>query len=351
MRRAAAATLAVLALLAPALTGGCGGDDEDTPPADPAAAAADRFLDRYLDGDGRVVRRDQGGDTVSEGQAYALLLTALTGDEARFDRAWAWTREHLQRPDGLLAWRWQDGRVADPQPAADADLDTARALAVAGSRFARPELRGEAARIARAILAQETVHGRLVAGPWARATRTVNPSYASPAAEATLAGLGDRAAWDRLRRTGIDTARLLGDDRALPPDWARIGEDGAVAASGPPADPGATPVYGYDAVRLAVRMAEACDGDARAAAAQLWPVLRDGDPAILPRERDGRGAAGAVRSAVALVGAAAAAHAAGDAAARDRLLGEAEALDAASPTYYGAAWIALGRVLLARPCS
>jgi hypothetical protein len=55
------------------------------------------------------------------------------------------------------------------------------------------------------------------------------------------------------------------------------------------------------------------------------------------------------------VAAAGAAHAAGLTAARDGLLDAAEALDQRSPTYYGAAWVALGRMMLTTkllgPCS
>jgi endoglucanase len=40
-----------------------------------AALQAGRdFLDHYVEGDGRVVRRDEGGDVVSEGQAYGMLI-------------------------------------------------------------------------------------------------------------------------------------------------------------------------------------------------------------------------------------------------------------------------------------
>jgi endoglucanase len=349
VRRALAAGLLAAALVC----GGCGGGDQAAA-VDPHAAAA-AFLDRYVDGDGRVVRRDQGGDTVSEGQAYALLLAALDGDEARFDRTWTWTRTHLQRDDGLLAWHWRDGRVVDAQPAADADLDAARALAVAARRFGRPALRAQARRMARAIRRKETRDGHLVAGPWARERGVVNPSYASPAAEATLARLGHARAWRRLRANGLDTVRRLTAGPKLPPDWAVVrlgshGEPSSTTATGPPGDAGAAPVYGYDAVRVPVRLAEACDPRARRIAARLWPLLRRGDPAILPRTRDSHGAPGATRSPVALVGAAAAAHAAGDAAARDRLLAAAQGLDAEQPSYYGAAWVALGSRLLSRSC-
>jgi endoglucanase len=51
-------------------------------------------------------------------------------------------------------------------------------------------------------------------------------------------------------------------------------------------------------------------------------------------------------SPAALVGAAAAAQAAGDGAAATDLLSRAASLDAAHPTYYGAAWVDLGRAML-----
>src|SRR5829696_2716921 len=87
----------VIVALATAWTatlGGCrGGDGEQAVPVVhmPAAAA---FFRAYVAADGRVSRPDQRNDTVSEGQAYALLLAAATGDDAKFDRVWEWTREH-----------------------------------------------------------------------------------------------------------------------------------------------------------------------------------------------------------------------------------------------------------------
>jgi endoglucanase len=49
---------------------------------------------------------------------------------------------------------------------------------------------------------------------------------------------------------------------------------------------------------------------------------------------------------VVLVAAAGAADAAGQLGARDGLLDQAEALDRRASTYYGAAWVALGRIML-----
>src|SRR5579875_560781 len=89
------------------LTAACSARSASGTPARAGDAAA--FLATYVTTDGRVVRPDQGGDTVSEGQAYALLIAEASGDAARFATVWNWTRTHLLRPDGLLAWHWEHG--------------------------------------------------------------------------------------------------------------------------------------------------------------------------------------------------------------------------------------------------
>ena len=210
---------------------------------DLARVAADRFLDRYMKQDGRVVRRDQGGDTVSEGQAYAMLASVAIGDQLRFDRAWSWAKTHLQRSDGLLSWRWQEGRVPDPNSASDADLDAAHALVLAARQFGQPSYRDEGRRIARSILAKETVllpGGSLVlvAGPWARTDPyAVNSSYFAPSSYALRSEATGDPRWGMLLRSSHQlVGRLTGDPPSLPPDWAQLDSDGALH---PIASPGA----------------------------------------------------------------------------------------------------------------
>jgi len=316
----------LLVLAVALLIGACGSDGERA-----------GFLDRYVEDDGRVVRHDQGGDTVSEGQAYAMLLAVAERDEARFERVWTWTREHLRRPDGLLAWRWADGRVADPQPAADADLDAARALMLAAKRFGEPGYAEDGKALARAVGEHETALAAdkmvLVAGPWAQESSVVNPSYWSPRAFAAIG---------RVDLNG--PARRLADQltgSGLPPDWAQVEPWGAVP-TGPPS--GGDPIYSYDAARLPIRLAEACDAEDRELAARLWPRLRD-RPGAVRRALDGTPLTEDEHPA-ALAGAAAAAHAAGFRQAAADLLDEAERLDAERPSYYGGAWVDLTRAML-----
>lgn len=309
-----------------------------------ARDAARRFLDGYVDGDGRVVRRDEGGDTVSEGQAYAMLLTVALEDADGFARVWEWTRTNIQRQDGLLSWRWADGAVADPSPAADADVDAARALLLAAERFGRPSYEDAARGILAGILEHETVGDHLVAGPWARADGYVNPSYLDPAAFRLFEATTGDERWGRLLATTYSAAGQLGN---LPPDWARL-EAGQLVPAGPPGDPDAEPTYGLDAQRLPVRLVADRAPRGRELAAAMWPVLRQhvegGGPFAVLR-LDGEPLVD-WRHPLSSVAAAASAGAASEGQTMFDLLDRAEEIERARPGYYGSAWVALGRVLL-----
>ncbi|SDY67670.1 endoglucanase [Modestobacter sp. DSM 44400] len=314
-----------------------------------AAEAGTAFLDGFVDPDGRVVRTDQGGDTVSEGQAYAMLVAVGVGDDKTFRAVWNWTAENLQRPDGLLSWRWNDGSVQDRSSASDADLDAARALVLAGTAFGDPSYTADGVRLGKAVLDLETVQtdaGRiLAAGQWAMTEPyAYNPSYASPAASAVLAAASGDPRWAELDTGSRTVTATLLDQAPLPPDWAQVHADGRVDAMPGAQGRGQSVRYGYDAARTPIRFAESCDPADRALAAEmLAPLDRGGDAA----ELDLGGAPMAeTESAVAAAGQAAAVAASGDVARAADELVDADHLPQLTPTYYGAAWAALGRFML-----
>ena len=316
-----------------------------------ADEAAEGFLSEYVDADGRVVRRDQGGDTVSEGQAYALLVAVGIGDRDTFAEVWSWTEDNLQRPDGLLSWRWADGAVVDASSASDADLDTARALVLAGTAFADPQLSADGIALGQAVLDLETVRtgaGRiLVAGNWATEEPfAYNPSYVSPAASGLLAQASGDPRWAELDEgSRVVTAALLAESE-LPPDWAQVRADGTVEAMPGAQGRGNDGVrYSYDAARTPVRLAESCASADRALAAQLVDVLDRSGADIAALDLGGAALTGD-ESAVAAVGQAAAVAAEGDLDRARAELVDADHLQQQTPTYYGAAWNALGRLLL-----
>jgi endoglucanase len=322
----------------------------DADARDEAVAAATAFLDTYVDGDGRVVRTDQGGDTVSEGQAYGMLVAVGLHDEERFRAIWSWTAAHLQGADGLLAWRWADGAVVDPSPAADADLIAAGALVLAGQRFGDPTLVADGRAISAAVLAAEAVplgpREVLVAGPWAVAERVVNPSYFVLGMMSLLYGAGE-SGWQPV---AASSRRLLaaatGAPPGLIPDWGTVSADGGSLQARPA--PGAPVQSGYEAGRAYVQLAVDCGGG-RELAARAWPFLAaesaDGATVNAAYALDGT-PIDTTTHPLALVAAAAAAAAAGEGAASADLLDRAGELDRRNPTYYGAAWVAIGRLWL-----
>jgi endo-1,4-beta-D-glucanase Y len=318
----------------------------------PAVAAAHAFLSTYANSDGRVQRTDQGGDTVSEGQAYGMLAAAAIGDQRRFDRIWAWTQHNLQLPNGLFAFHWAGGHVVNSQPAADADLDTARALLVASCRFHQPGLRQAAVRIGNAILAHETARAGplevLLAGPWADkgSYLVFNPSYVDPTTLQALAKVTGNARFDAVAAGGTQLVNDL--TRPLPPDWAIVntqsGQPTPVSGASSTSGPG---LFSFDAPRTLVRFGVDADPAGRAAVARAWSVFSRTPPQDIVTQHQLTGApAGNSHNPVTLVAVAGAAKAAGDVSAVPRLLNEAQALNKQHATYYGSAWVALGRLLL-----
>ena len=323
---------------------------DDLSPGDEAVRSAQRFLDTYVAEDGRV-ERPQDGDTVSEGQAYAMLIAVALDDEETFASVWSWSRDNLLGPSGTLAWKWKDGRIVDPNAATDADLDTARALLMAGDRFDEPQYATAGVDLANALAAEDLVVAAdttvLVAGPWATEAPYVwNPSYLAPASFDAIARATGDTAWTDAREDGTDLLdELTNGGTRLPSDWARLGDDGVAAVASSP-DGTKDPTFGFDAFRTIARLSEACDAPSRELAAALSPsVERAIDAGTLETDLDGNPRDGTANP-LFLLAASAAVEAAGDDARANELADAAEQVAAASPSYYLDAWVALTRLIV-----
>ena len=152
------------------------------PPLGPRPEPPRTFLQRYEASNGRVVRRDQGGDTVSEGQGYAMLLAVALGDRRQFAAAWRW--DH-QPPTPRRTVRLSLGPREGGEHRARHRCRSRYSL---GSGAGQPALSrlllAHGLQVANAILADETaeVAGalQLVAGPWGRSSpAAVDPNYFS----------------------------------------------------------------------------------------------------------------------------------------------------------------------------
>jgi len=223
-----------------------------------AAQAADpdweRFRQSFVEPDGRVVDTGQARISHSEGQGFTMLFAVHYGDRATFDRLWQWTRRALQvRDDALLAWKWENGVVADRNNASDADVLVAWALARAADQWREPEYEAAARRIAQDVrrkLLKRVAHGLVLVPATEGFDKadglTINLSYWVFPALREIARVDPAPEWDELARSGVAILKYSYFGRwRLPPDWLKLGD---------PVTPGGTPPerFGFDAVRIPV---------------------------------------------------------------------------------------------------
>ncbi|MBN2106570.1 MAG: endoglucanase [Deltaproteobacteria bacterium] len=228
----------------------------------------------FIAPEGRVLRpRD--GDTVSEGQAYAMLRAAWMRDKETFDRCYRWTEQHLSRArktgDHLLAWRWKDGSVADWMPASDADIDYALSLLLAETFWmgATPQdlapYGGKADKTLQDILSFETragPSGRLYLLPWivregeaSSGSLPQNPSYYSPAHFRIFFERSRDPRWLQLVDTGYHVLNEISDvfegrqGVGLIPDWCSVDLNGRFVPLA-----GKSGNFGWEAVRVPFRI-------------------------------------------------------------------------------------------------
>ncbi len=251
-------------------------------------ADSNAYLEAHFDHGGAFPERD--GTVTSEAQAYALLRAAWSNDRTTFDRTWAWTSANLLNDDGLLAWAWRDGAVADQHSASDADTDAALALLMAGRQWNDADLQDAGTRMVRAIWAHDvtTIQGapyvdRRRLGDRRRARR-LEPELLLAGRLSHLPGGRSGDDWLGVVDSGYTTlfnasADPLGSVRSdgLPPDW--LGLDHATGQLQPLLTrAGDTTGYGYDAARTFWRIAldARWTGDGRAEAyLQQAGFLRD----------------------------------------------------------------------------
>lgn len=124
-----------------------------------------KFKQNFVSGDGRVIDHSSPNkQTVSEGQAYAMMFALIAGDRDSFRQLLTWTANNLAGGDltvSLPAWQWghkqdQSWGVIDNNSASDADLWIAYALMMAGAEWREPRYQALGKLMAARILKEET---------------------------------------------------------------------------------------------------------------------------------------------------------------------------------------------------
>lgn len=222
------------------------------------------YQKRFIQEDGRVIDRAANDVTTSEGQSYAMLRAVWMDDRATFERAWAWTKANLKRPDLLFAWKWgkrHDDTWAqlETDSAGDADQDIAFALLMASKQWKSSAYFDEASALLADIWDKETlvINNRryLLPGTWAAIMPRpkLNPSYFAPYAYRIFAKADTTHDWQSLISPGYDLLQDAGklSRLGLPPDWVLIDP----ASSKLELEDEKSSKYSYDAMRVPWRVA------------------------------------------------------------------------------------------------
>ncbi len=235
------------------------------------------YRGRFIQTDGRVIDREEGDRTVSEGQAYAMLRSVLIDDPETFIKTLIWAEDNLsrkndkgERTDQLWAWKWGrhssgDWKVIDGNFASDADLDAITALILAARHWNCPQLLDLARAKLQDLWALSVVmvddKPYLMPGPQAvfepgPDQLILNPSYLAPYAFRLFAQIDSKHDWMGL----VDSSYAVLNQSAalskagLPSDWIILNRATGRYES-LPADHSLQSRYSFDAYRVWWRIA------------------------------------------------------------------------------------------------
>lgn len=198
--------------------------------------AWDAFKARFISEGGRVISDDgDGGQTYSEGQAYALFFALVANDRPMFEKLLRWTENNLCEGDltaRLPAWLWgkrPDGSwgVIDGNAASDADLWIAYALGEAGRLWNDRQYRALSTLLGARILREETAQipglgTTLLPGPTGFVQGAgrwrLNPSYMPPHQMHWFAAHHEDARWKALADSSLKVIRGA-SPQGFAPDW------------------------------------------------------------------------------------------------------------------------------------
>lgn len=205
--------------------------------------------DYYNGGRGATDR----SESVSEGVAYGMLLSAYAGDKPLFDDLWAYYKK-FRNGNGVMNWRIQNCGVKGANGASDAELDVAMALIVASHQWQSDSYMNDAKDMIRIVREKEFDGLILKPGDQFGGQSLTNPSYFSPAYYRVFATIEPNYAsfWSDVADKGYDIIDQAGGSNGLVPDWCD-GNGNLTNASNQYEDDGK--LFVFDAVRTPFRSA------------------------------------------------------------------------------------------------
>ncbi len=208
---------------------------------------------KFFDGT-KIIRPENGGDTVSEGIGYGMLIGVFMNDQPMFDTLWSFAKGHNDG-HGLMNWCVPAGAnsCSGGGSATDGDEDMAYALLMASKQWpSKASYATDATALINAIMQYE-VDGSNVLKPGDNfgGAGQMNPSYLAPSYYRAFARATNNSKWMAVLDQSYTIIAAASGQHGLVPNWASS-SGGGVAG---PGNDGNGPNFGYDACRVPFRIA------------------------------------------------------------------------------------------------
>ena len=232
---------------------------------DTVETAYTNWKTKFFDGT-KIIRPENGGDTVSEGIGYGMLIGVFMNDQPMFDTLWTYAKAHFNG-NHLMAWCQGTG----PSPscststtsATDGDEDMAYALLMASKQWSGGSYASDATALIGNIYTHEVNGTTLVAGDsfGSSGLNELDPSYFAPSYYRAFANVDSGHNWMGVLDQCYTILAAASGSYGLVPNWVTPSGAGTGAV-----DSAKGIYFGYDACRIPFRigMDYCLNGEARA---------------------------------------------------------------------------------------
>ncbi len=232
---------------------------------DTVETAYQNWKAKFFDGT-KIIRPENGNDTVSEGIAYGMLIGVFMDDQPLFDALWTYAKAHPSpKNDGLMTFCIPAGAssCSGNGSATDADEDMAYALLMASKQWTSGTYGSDAITMIGNIYTHEVSGNVLLAGDsfGSAGTSQLDPSYFAPSYYRVFATVDSGHNWMGVVDESYTILAAASGGDGLVPNW--VNQSGtAITLSNSAVDP----YFGYDACRIPFRigMDYCLNGEARA---------------------------------------------------------------------------------------
>src|SRR5579871_100792 len=199
---------------------------------------------------GKVVRPENGGDTVSEGIGYGMLIGVFMDDQPMFDTLWSYAKSHFDG-NGLMTWCVpnQSGSCSGGGSATDGDEDMAYALLMASKQWSGGSYASDASTLISNIFKHEVSGTILEGGDGFNNANELDPSYFAPSYYRAFAVVDSGHNWMGVLDQCYTILAAATGSYGLVPNWVNTSGQGISSV-----DSTHGIYFGYDACRIPFRI-------------------------------------------------------------------------------------------------